>query len=111
MTFIRTRNMGFQHYGLDSHTAKELQLLCQSKDTEIRKMVKDACELSNEGLARYLYRGLTCGDSFEDICKETYLPAMPKDFYGYRRKAIAIFGNMYLKRLLPQEGETIGEIR
>jgi hypothetical protein len=96
--------MGFQHYGLDSETAKRLQLLCRSEDKEIRAMVKAACELSNEGLARYLYRSLTCGDSFEDLSKETYLPAVPKDFYGCRRKAIAIFGNMYLKRLLPQEG-------
>lgn len=101
---MRTRNMGLQHYGLDSETAKRLQLLCRSEDKEIRSMVKAACELSNEGLSRYLYRSLTEGRSFVDLSEAKYVPADIKDFYGYRRKAIAIFGNMYLKRLLPQEG-------
>lgn len=97
--------MGIRHYGLDPETARFLQLLCRSDDDGIRSMVREACTLSNDALSRAMYRSLTEGRSFADLCKENYVPATPEDFYGYRRKALAIFGNMYLKRLMPKKGK------
>lgn len=75
--------------------------LCRVNLPEIRDMVYKAAKLSNEGLAKWIYKSLTYGLSY--IQMETMddpVPATQKDFYGYRRKALAIFSTLYVRYLM-----------
>lgn len=95
--------MKLEDYGLDKETAQRLAVLCQSEDPAIREIVAEACKRSNADISRWLYRHFTEGVSFNEMTKTECVPVMDTDFYGYHRKALSIFGNLYLKRLLPQE--------
>lgn len=75
--------------------------LCRVDLPEIREMVDRASRLANEGLSRWIAKSLTEGLSYIELEKsDDPVPATQKDFYGYRRKALAIFSVLYTRYIM-----------
>lgn len=89
---MRTRQKGLQHYGIDRERGKELLLLARQEQN--RNLLIQAAKESNPELAHYLVMSLSCGMSYMEIYKREFVPLPEKDFYGYRRKALAIFNRL-----------------
>lgn len=89
---MRTRQKGLQHYGIDQERGKELLLLARQEKN--RNLLIQAAKESNPELAHYLVMSLSCGMSYAKIYKREFVPLQENDFYGYRRKALAIFNRL-----------------
>ena len=68
-----TRNKKLKDYGIPAEDIKKLNTC--PKNTVIADMV----------IENILHR-----KSYRKISKERYIPMNPKDFYGYRRKTVAV---------------------
>lgn len=97
----RTRNIGFEDYGIDRDMAVWLQKLCRIDLPEVKAMVEKAAMISNPGLAKYISKSLIEELSYHEMeTSDMPVPASQPDFYGYRRKALSIFSTLYLQYLL-----------
>ena len=97
----RTRNTSFEDYGISDEMAAWLLSLCRMKTPEVQKMVKEAADLSCPDLSKYLVRSLSDGVSYISMEKSSDpVPATQRDFYGYRRKALARFSTLFVKYIM-----------
>lgn len=88
--------MSNKDYNLTEEDVNWLYNLCTAKHEDIRRLVHSACIESNPQLAPWLEFSLANNKSYDRVSIEyKWIPATIDDFYGYRRKAVAIF-----KRLL-----------
>lgn len=92
---MKTRHMGYMHYGISTERSEELQELAKLKEN--RELVQIAAEQARPEIAEALIESLTKGIS----CRRVYqyaewVPCTEDDFYGYKRRAIFIF-DMLLK--------------
>ncbi len=95
---MRTRNRKLIHYGITEARGRELLQLATQED--YRDLVCQAAELSNSYLASYLVKSLRQGIGYDRIFGRRYIyPCTRADFYGYRRKTLAI-----IDRLLAEKG-------
>lgn len=93
---MRTRQKGLQYYGISKERNKELLELARQEQN--RNLLLQAAEASNPDIAHYLVMGLYHGMSYSKIYKWEPVPLPEKDFYGYRRKALAIFNHLLLDK-------------
>lgn len=71
--------------------------MCQEINTEEEKEILwNAALLTNEFLAKLLYRSLREKLSYEDLDKEEYIPYSKDDFYGYQRMCVMYFKNLMI---------------
>ena len=91
---MKTRHMGYMHYGISTERSEELQKLAKLKEN--RELVQIAAEQSRPELAKYIVESLVEGISCERLYRKYWLPYTADDFYGYKRRAIFIF-DMLLK--------------
>lgn len=89
---MRTREMKFSDYGISPERAQELLLLARQEQN--RDLLRRAAESSCPGLSDSLVKSLTEGIGYWSICSWVYIPATKADFYGYRRKTLAVFNNL-----------------
>ena len=91
---MKTRHMGYMHYGISTERSEELQELAKLKKN--RELVQIAAEQSRPELAKYIVESLVDGISYERLYRKYWLPYTADDFYGYKRRAVFIF-DMLLK--------------
>lgn len=92
---MKTRHMGYAHYGISTERSEELQKLAKLKEN--RELVQIAAEQSRPEIADGLIESLTKGISCRRVYQYTdWVPCTEDDFYGYKRRAIFIF-DMLLK--------------
>ena len=91
---MKTRHMGYMHYGISTERSEELQELAKLKKN--RELVQIAAEQSRPELAKYIVEILVDGISYERLYRKYWLPYTADDFYGYKRRAVFIF-DMLLK--------------
>ena len=87
MIAIRNRDRSYSEYGISEAESKEIIKYIRSgnmTDEEEHLLLKSAIE-ANSSIFPDIYASIRSGISYENISKP--------DFYGYRRKAIAIFQN------------------
>ena len=92
---MRTRQKGLQYYGISKERNRELLALARLEHN--RGLLLHAAEESNPQIARYLVKGLSQGVSYAEMYKREFVPLPEKDFYGYRRKALAIFNHLLIE--------------
>ena len=87
--------MSNKDYKLTDEDVNWLYALCRSKHEGIRETVHKACEMSNAQLAPWLEYSLVNDKSYDRVSIEyKWIPATIDDFYGYRRKTIAILKSL-----------------
>ena len=91
---MKTRHMGYMHYGISTERSEELQELTKLKKN--RELVQIAAEQSRPELAKYIVESLVEGIGYERLYRKYWLPYTADDFYGYKRRAVFIF-DMLLK--------------
>lgn len=89
---MRTREKKLSDYGISPERAQELLLLARQEQN--RNLLCRAAESSCPGLSDSLVKSLTEGVGYWSICSWVYIPATKADFYGYRRKTLAVFNNL-----------------
>ena len=89
---MRTREKKLSDYGISLERAQELLLLARQEQN--RDLLRRAAENSCPGLSDSLLKSLTEGIGYWSICSWVYIPATKADFYGYRRKTLAVFNNL-----------------
>lgn len=88
---MRLREKGYKHYGITEEHAREIIRACMSADKAHTELLREACIQSNPYIHKELYRSITENRSYDRFY---YIPIGRSDFYGYRRKAIAIYEQM-----------------
>ena len=91
---MKTRHMGYMHYGISTERSEELQELAKLKKN--RELVQIAAEQSRPEMAKYIVESLVEGIGYDRLYRKYWLPYTADDFYGYKRRAIFIF-DMLLK--------------
>ena len=87
--------MSHGDYGLTKEDETLLYNLCTARQEDIQRIVHEACEAANPQLAPWIEFSLKNGKSYDRTSIEyKWIPATIDDFYGYRRKAIAILHGM-----------------
>lgn len=100
---MKTRHMGYVHYGISTERSEELQKLAKLKENW--KLVQIAAEQSRSELAKYIVESLVEGISYERLYRKYWLPYTADDFYGYKRRAIFIFDMLLKLQKLYETGE------
>ena len=88
---MKTRNAGFKNYGISKDEADSLQAFCRSPQFGEHELLIDCAKRANEQIASELFYSLVRGVSYDELSKIRYIPLSRSDFYGYRRKCLAIF--------------------
>lgn len=91
---IRTREMGYDDYGLGPGEDKRLKKYCTSPDFDDHMLLLNSALGANKYLASDLYYSIAKGLSYEDMDRTCYIPISKGDFYGYQRKTLYIFRDM-----------------
>ena len=93
---MKTRETGYDDYGFEEKEDKRLKAYCRSAEFEDHILLFHACLSANRQLAATLNYSLVNALSYEDIDKKCYIPISKGDFYGWQRKALAIFREMLI---------------
>ncbi len=88
---MRTREHGYSHYGFRDGEARELKKWCKSPDFKQNELLMKSAKESNEVISNSIYLSIVKGLSYERIDGMDYIYIGKGDFYGYQRKALAIF--------------------
>ena len=87
---MRTRNKGYSDYGFKPGEEKRLIQYCRSCEFDKSRQLLMAAIDSNSDLANDLYYSIVGNVSFDNLNMIKYIPASKGDFYGYRRKCLAL---------------------
>lgn len=82
--------MKYADYGLDKNTVKVLMQLC--RDMRWYHLLSEAAHEVYPMIATELTNSLHLGWSWETLDTKKYVPICKNSFYGYRRKALWLFG-------------------
>lgn len=89
---MRTRDMGYDDYLIQDGEEKALIEDCRKVENK-QLLIKAAYE-ANMWLADDIIYSLFKGLSYDKICFIRDIPCKKVDFYGYRRKTLAIYRDM-----------------
>lgn len=98
---MRTREKQFRHYGICQERVQELLILAKAEENQ--ELLQKAAGNSCAWLSEYLIRSLSSGIGYEQMYKQTYIPATKADFYAYRRKTLAAFHTLLLDAKEPHK--------
>lgn len=86
-----TRTKSYPDYGLTNEEAKALLEYCRSSSFQHKDILRSSAIKSNPDISSSLYQSIVNGLSYEKLCGHKWIPLPKVDFYGYRRKTLAIF--------------------
>ncbi len=85
---MRTREKSYSDYGITDHEKRYILDFCRQANEEEKMLIKNALSEIHTYISPYIYRSLTDGISYNNICKMDYIYMRPEDFYAYRRKGM-----------------------
>lgn len=101
---LRLREKKYSDYGLTEKELGEIRRFCENPTPAQRNIIMDAAVMANPYIAIELYNSLVHKQSYTTQANKKYIPFGEKDFYAYRRLAMAIlFGFMNFGLERPQE--------
>lgn len=94
---MSVRDKSYYDYGISDDEVKEMFSICQDKKFSQKHELMLCAEESNKQLAIFLFASIVNGESYERILSYAWIPICKNDFYGYRRKTLALFREMITK--------------
>lgn len=92
---MRVRDTAWIDYQISRARVKELLQYC--RDTKNLSIVEKAIRETNPSISELLRMNLVQRLSYDKIMIKAYIPIGEKDFYGYRRKALATLNRLLLE--------------
>lgn len=93
---LRTREKGYKDYGFEDGEEQHIKEYCRRDDFSDHDLLLKSAISANPCIANDLYYSVVKGLSYEAIDRMRSIPISKADFYGYRRKCLAIFRNWLL---------------
>lgn len=90
---ILTRNKKLKDYGIPAEDIEKLNTMLKDFPAEYGYLLSSAALSAcpkNTVIADMIIENILHRKSYRKISKERYIPMNPKDFYGYRRKTVAV---------------------
>ena len=111
-----TRNKKLKDYGIPAEDIEKLNTMLKDFPAEYGYLLSSAALSAcpkNTVIADMVIENILHRKSYRKISKEKYIPMNPKDFYGYRRKTVAVLYERMrlLAKLICQNGYQIGQKR
>ena len=88
-----TRNKKLKDYGIPAEDIEKLNTMLKDFPAEYEYLLSSAALSAcpkNTVIADMVIENILHRKSYRKISRERYIPMNPKDFYGYRRKTVAI---------------------
>lgn len=88
-----TRNKKLKDYGIPAEDIEKLNAMLKDFPAEYGYLLSSAALSAcpkNTVIADMVIENILHRKSYRKISKERYIPMNPKDFYGYRRKTVAV---------------------
>ena len=88
-----TRNKKLKDYGIPAEGIEKLNTMLKDFPAEYGYLLSSAALSAcpkNTVIADMVIENILHRKSYRKISKERYIPMNPKDFYGYRRKTVAV---------------------
>ena len=88
-----TRNKKLKDYGIPAEDIEKLNAMLKDFPAEYGYLLSSAAlsaRPKNTVIADMVVENILHRKSYRKISKERYIPMNPKDFYGYRRKTVAV---------------------
>jgi hypothetical protein len=88
-----TRNKKLKDYGIPAEDIEKLNTMLKDFPAEYGYLLSSAALSAcpkNTVIADMVIENILHQKSYRKISKEKYIPMNPKDFYGYRRKTVAV---------------------
>ncbi len=88
-----TRNKKLKDYGIPAEDIEKLNTMLKDFPAEYGYLLSGAALSAcpkNTVIADMVIENILHRKSYRKISKERYIPMNPKDFYGYRRKTVAV---------------------
>ena len=88
-----TRNKKLKDYGIPAEDIEKLNTMLKDFPAEYGYLLSGAALSAcpkNTVIADMVIENIIHRKSYRKISKERYIPMNPKDFYGYRRKTVAV---------------------
>lgn len=88
-----TRNKKLKDYGIPAENIEKLNTMLKDFPAEYGYLLTGAALSAcpkNTVIADMVIENILHRKSYRKISKERYIPMNPKDFYGYRRKTVAV---------------------
>ena len=88
-----TRNKKLKDYGIPAEDIEKLNTMLKDFPAEYGYLLSSAALSAcskNTVIADMVIENILHRKSYRKISKERYIPMNPKDFYGYRRKTVAV---------------------
>nr|DAO96220.1 MAG TPA: hypothetical protein [Caudoviricetes sp.] len=88
-----TRNKKLKDYGIPAEDVEKLNTMLKDFPAEYGYLLSSAALSAcpkNTVIADMVIENILHRKSYRKISKERYIPMNPKDFYGYRRKTVAV---------------------
>ena len=95
---MRTREKGYKDYGLTQEEVKKILEWCKKPSFEENVLLLECAKKAHEYIFNDIYFSLVKGLSYEKIDHKTYQACYKGDFYGYRRKTLALFRDALIER-------------
>jgi hypothetical protein len=96
---MRTRRKGYEHYGFaDRKEVQKWLQYCRNLNEAETGILQEAAAWAYPAIASLLVESLVHGVSYQKMEMSVEIPICEKDFYGYRRKTLAMFRNMIESR-------------
>lgn len=92
---MRVRDTAWIDYQISRARVKELLQYC--RETKDLSLVEKAIRETNPSISELLRMNLVQRLSYDKIMIKAYIPIGEKDFYGYRRKALATLNRLLLE--------------
>lgn len=96
MIKMRTREKRYKDYGVTKEEKEKVLNFCKNAKKEDEFLIRNAALCANPYIADYICDSLKNDLSYDRLFKTLYVPIGRDDFYGYRRKTIAILKNLLL---------------
>ena len=106
-----TRNKKLKDYGIPAEDIEKLNTMLKDFPAEYGYLLSSAALSAcpkNTVIADMVIENILHRKSYRKISRERYIPMNPKDFYGYRRKTVAVLYERM--RLLGMWEEKDGQI-
>lgn len=104
-----TRNKKLKDYGIPAEDIEKLNTMLKDFPAEYGYLLSGAALSAcpkNTVIADMVIENILHRKSYRKISRERYIPMNPKDFYGYRRKTVAV---LYERMRLLSDIDKIGE--
>lgn len=95
---MRTREKGYKDYGLTQEEVEKILEWCKKPTFKENLLLLECAKKANEYFFNDVYFSLVKGLSYERLDQKSYQECYKVDFYGYRRKTLALFRDALIER-------------